>query len=90
MRVRGHHHHAVAKLRQLDVVDIAAAAGDKSRIFDPGNGLTETEFVHNDLLIIFSRRPEARATCAPRRTAAEALEMSPFEAHVRSHLRVTE
>jgi hypothetical protein len=40
----------VALLREFNIVDIAAAAGDKSRIFDAGNGLTDTELVHVELL----------------------------------------
>ena len=44
--MRRHHHHAVALMRQVDVVDIAAAAGDEARVLDPGHGLTDAELVH--------------------------------------------
>jgi hypothetical protein len=88
--MRRHDHDAIALLRQVEVIDIAAAAGDESRIFDPGDGLADTELVQAELLIVIvSGRPEMRATGAPRRTSAEALEMSPFEARF-AHLRVTE
>ena len=33
-------------MRQFDVVDIAAAAGDEAGILDPGHGLADAEFVH--------------------------------------------
>src|SRR5580700_129736 len=46
MGVRRHHHHAVALVRQVDVVDIAAAAGDEAWVFDPGHRLTDAELVH--------------------------------------------
>jgi hypothetical protein len=49
--MRRHDHDAAALLRQFEVVDIAAAAGDESRIFDPRDGLTDTEFVHAELPI---------------------------------------
>src|SRR5262249_44110506 len=64
VRVRRHDDDAVALLRQFEVIDIAAAAGDKSRIFYPGNGLTDTELVHARLLGIFP---------APRKRGGEAL-----------------
>ena len=54
MGVRRHDHDAVALLRQVDVVDIAAAAGDETRVLDPGHGLTDAELVHAHLLEIFS------------------------------------
>ena len=44
--VRRHHQHAVALQRHVDVVDIAAAAGDEAGILEPGNRLTDTEFCH--------------------------------------------
>jgi hypothetical protein len=79
--MRRHDHDATALLRQFQVIDIATAAGDESRIFNPWDGLTDTELVHAELLIVIVfRRPEVRATGAPRRTSAEALELSPFEA----------
>ncbi len=46
MRVRRHDHHAVALMRQVEVVDIAAATGDEARILDPRYGLTDAEFLH--------------------------------------------
>ena len=46
VRMRRHHHHAVALVRQVDVVDIAAAAGDEAWVLDPGHWLTDAELVH--------------------------------------------
>ena len=46
MRVRRHDLDAVAQVRQLDVVDIAPAAGDETLILDPGDRLTNAELVH--------------------------------------------
>ena len=46
MGVRRHDDDAVALMRQVEVVDIAAAAGDKARILDPRYGLTDAEFLH--------------------------------------------
>jgi hypothetical protein len=44
MRMRRHHQHAVALARQIEIVDIAAAAGDEAGVFDPGDRLTDAEF----------------------------------------------
>jgi hypothetical protein len=33
-------------MRQIEVVDIAAAAGDEARVLDPRYGLTDAEFLH--------------------------------------------
>ena len=46
MGVRRHDHDAVALMRQVEVVDIAAAAGDEARILDPRHGLADAEFLH--------------------------------------------
>ena len=40
----------MALVRQVDVVDIAAAAGDEAGVLDPGDGLADAEFVHAFLL----------------------------------------
>ncbi len=48
--VRRHNDDAVALARQLDVVNIAAAAGDEAGVLDPGHGLTDAELVHAHLL----------------------------------------
>ena len=55
VRVRRHDHHAVTLLRQVDIVDIAAAAGDEAGILKTGHRLANTEFCH-----VFPPRP-ARA-----------------------------
>jgi hypothetical protein len=44
MSVRRHDQNAVALERHVDVVDIAAAAGDEAGILEPGNRLADTEF----------------------------------------------
>ena len=44
--MRRHDHGAVALLRQVEVVDVTAAAGDEAGILDPGHGLTDAELVH--------------------------------------------
>jgi hypothetical protein len=44
--VRRHHQHTVALQRHVDVIDIAAAAGDEAGILKPGNRLADTEFCH--------------------------------------------
>ena len=54
MGVRRHHHDAVALVRQIDIVDIAAAPGDETGILDPRHGLTDAELVHACLLRISS------------------------------------
>ena len=46
MGVRRHHQHAVALQRHVDIVDIAAAAGDEAGVLEPGNRLADTEFCH--------------------------------------------
>jgi hypothetical protein len=46
MGMRRHDHHAIALLRQADVVDIAASAGDETGILEPRNRLANTEFCH--------------------------------------------
>jgi hypothetical protein len=46
MRVRRHHHHAVALPRQRNVVDKAAAPSDEPLVLDAADRLTDTEFVH--------------------------------------------
>src|SRR6516162_1288542 len=51
VRVRRHHHDTVALLRQFEIINITATAGDEARIFDPRHRLTDTEFVHAELLI---------------------------------------
>ena len=63
MGVRRHHHDAVRLVWQLDVVDIAAAAGDEAGILDPGHGLTDAELVQASLLRVSSR-------CTPYRRGA--------------------
>src|SRR5262249_17792979 len=50
MRVRRHHHDAMALLRQLEIVDEAPAAGDEARVLDPRHRLTHTELIHACLL----------------------------------------
>jgi hypothetical protein len=35
--------------RQVDVVDITAAAGNETRVFDPRHGLADSEFLHASL-----------------------------------------
>ena len=62
--VRGHHQHAVALQRHVDIVDIAAAAGDEAGVLEPGNRLADTEFCH----AFFSQKlaTENRAICADR------------------------
>ena len=43
--------HAHARIKRIDTTKAKAAAGDESRIFDPGDRLTDTELVHAQLLI---------------------------------------
>ena len=45
MRMRRHHHDAVALARQGDVVDIAAAPGDEALVLDPADRLADAELV---------------------------------------------
>jgi hypothetical protein len=42
----GEDQHAVALLRHVDIVDIAAAAGDEAGILKPRDGLADAEFAH--------------------------------------------
>ncbi len=67
MRMRRHDNGRVALVRQLDVVDIAAAAGDEARVLDPGHGLTDAELVHAFLLAVI--RPDAMPGMAGIRAA---------------------
>ena len=45
MRMRRHHHYAVALARQRDVIDKAAAPGDEALVLDPADRLADAEFV---------------------------------------------
>src|SRR5690606_15884582 len=45
MRMRRHHHHAVALPRQRDVIDIAAASRDEALVLDPAHRLADAELV---------------------------------------------
>ena len=56
MGVRRHDHDAVALLRQVDIVDIAAAAGDEAGILDPRHGLADAEFGHALFLLDQARQ----------------------------------
>ncbi len=67
MRVRRHHNHAVALLRQFEIIDKAAAAGNKSRVLDPQHGLTDTELIHTHLLVISSSPAALRYAGAEKR-----------------------
>ena len=51
MRVRRHDHDAVALPRQVEIVDVTAAAGDEARVLDPRHGLTDAEFVSTRFLL---------------------------------------
>src|SRR5580704_14970266 len=66
--MRRHHHYAVALVRQVDVVDIAAAAGDEARVLDPGHRLTDAELVHAFLQFVV-RHPEVAAKRPSKETA---------------------
>ena len=46
MRVRRMTSDAVALVRQVDVVDIATAAGEEALVLDPAHRLTDSEFGH--------------------------------------------
>src|ERR671930_1600240 len=49
MRVRRHHHRAVQHARQLDVVDVARAAGEEALVLDAADRLADTVSVHRSL-----------------------------------------
>ncbi len=60
VRVRRHHHDTVTLSREIDVVHVAAAAGDEAGIFQPRNGLANAEFSHALFLLDQARqRPGA-------------------------------
>ena len=62
MGVRRHHQHTVALQRHVDVVDIAAAAGDKTGVLEPVDRLADTEFCH---ALFLPKRPAPKsAICA--------------------------
>jgi hypothetical protein len=46
VRVRGHDHRAVQHVRQLDIVDVPRAPGEKALVLDPAHGLTDSEAAH--------------------------------------------
>ena len=58
--VRRHDEHAVALARQVDVVDIAAAAGDEARVLDPRDGLPDAELVQPDVHDVSPMFPRSR------------------------------
>src|SRR5262249_16848850 len=76
--VRRHHHHAVALLRHLDIVDITAAAGDEAGVLEPGNRLADTEFYHAFLCQKIS--PPNRAICGDAEPRSVVLEHDPEKA----------
>ena len=78
--MRRHQHDAVALPRQVDVVDVAAAAGDEAGVLDPGHGLTNAELVHALLLRTrffilpaIAGQDDKCATLYPRLTAGASL-----------------
>ena len=44
MRVRRHDNDGVALQRQVEIVDVTAAAGDEARVFNPRHGLADAKF----------------------------------------------
>src|SRR5207253_5126755 len=59
MRMRRHHHRAVQHVRQLDVVDVARAAGEEALVLDAPDRLADAVSVHRSLAA--SRAPSAIA-----------------------------
>ena len=47
VRVRRQDRHAVALARQIDVADVAPAAGEEALVLDPPDGLPDAELVHS-------------------------------------------
>jgi hypothetical protein len=46
MGVRRHDHGAVEHARQLDIVDVARAAGEEALVFNAPDGLTDAVSIH--------------------------------------------